>query len=222
MKFTAATDKLYFVLIKNGKEKIILFDGEELMNHNEIESYVIRAKRGSQEDLLTILEQFKPFIFKTAASYNIKGCDTHDLVQMGYTAIIKAVLKYKQCSHTFNGYVIKAVKNEFRYASRRNCKASQEVSLNLPVNESLNPDSEYLDCIEGIENVEEYLINNEKLKELRQAVSKLPKDELEFVSMVYFNKLPVTAYAEKKKLSHYKAFKRNKTILEKLGTSLKQ
>jgi RNA polymerase sigma factor (sigma-70 family) len=222
MKFTADTGKLYFVLIKNGKEKFILFDGEELMNHNEIESYVIRAKGGSQEDLLKILEQFKPFNIKTAASFNIKGCDTYDLVQMGYTAVINAVLKYKQGSHTFNGYALKAVKNEFRYASRRNSKDSHEVSFNLPVKEFLDSGFEYLNCIEGSENVEEYLINNEKLKELRQAVSKLPKDDLEFVSMVYYNKLPVTAYAEKKKLSYYRAFKRNKTILEKLGTCLKQ
>ena len=42
------------------------------MNHYEIETCVIGAKNGNKDDLLKVLEQYKPFIFKTARTFKIK------------------------------------------------------------------------------------------------------------------------------------------------------
>ncbi|MCS6112569.1 sigma-70 family RNA polymerase sigma factor, partial [Clostridium botulinum] len=66
------------------------------MNYKDIENLVIEAKRGDDEALLKLMVQFKPFIFKTANSFNIKNYDTFDLVQIGYIALINAVDKYKR------------------------------------------------------------------------------------------------------------------------------
>jgi RNA polymerase sporulation-specific sigma factor len=50
------------------------------MNHYEIEASVIRAKNGNREESLKVLEQYKPFIFKTARTYNIKNYVLYDLI----------------------------------------------------------------------------------------------------------------------------------------------
>lgn len=192
------------------------------MNHNEIEACVIRAKRGNEEDLLKILEQYKAFIFKTALAFNIKGYDTYDLAQIGYITLINAVTKYKIGSHTFSSYAYTAIKNEFKYVARRNSKASQDLSLNTPLDDSENTNSEFIDCIEATENIEEDLIKIENTKEVRQALTKLTEEELELVIMVYYNKVPIKVYAEKKNISYIQAIRRKNKILEKLSKFLKK
>lgn len=52
------------------------------MSHHEIEACVIRAKEGNQEDLLKVLEQYKPFIYKAANQTSIRSCDTYDMLQI--------------------------------------------------------------------------------------------------------------------------------------------
>lgn len=186
------------------------------MNHNEIEACVIRAKIGSQEDLLKILEQYKPFIFKTAKAFNIKDFDTYDLAQIAYITLINAVLKYKIGSHTFTSYALNAIKNEFKYTARKNSRYNQELSLNTPLNESENNYNEFIDCLEAPEIIEEELIKLEKTKELRQALAKLTEEDLELVIMVYYNKVPIKTYAKNKNLAYPKAIKRKNKVLEKL------
>lgn len=186
------------------------------MNHNEIEACVIRAKTGIQEDLLKILEQFKPFIFKTAKAYNIKDFDIYDLAQIGYITLINAVLKYKIGSHTFSSYAFNAIKNEFKYTARKNSRYNQELSLNTPLNEAENNYHEIIDFLEAPEIIEEELIKLEKTKEIRQALAKLTEEELELVIMVYFNKVSIKTYAKKKGLVYITAIKRKNRILRKL------
>lgn len=186
------------------------------MNQNEIEACVIRAKIGSQEDLLKILEQYKPFIFKTAKAFNIKNFDTYDLVQIAYVTLINAVLKYKIGSHTFSSYALNAIKNELKYTVRKNSRYNQEVSLNTPVNEAENNYHEFIDCLEAPEIIEEELIKVEKTKELRQALAKLTEEELELVFNVYYNKVSIKTYAKKKNLGYPKVVHRKNKILKKL------
>lgn len=193
------------------------------MNHFEIEACIIRAKNGSREELLKILEQYKPFIFKTAATFNIKDHDLYDMVQIGYVTLINAVAKYKIGAHNFSSYAYNAIKNNFKYTARQNSKRTGEVSLNLPVSEpGLYTLSyvEYIECIDSLENMEEDLIKAENIKELRRAVSKLPSEELELIIMVYYSKCSLKTYAEKKGLTYLQASRRRKKALEKLNFCL--
>jgi RNA polymerase sigma factor (sigma-70 family) len=186
------------------------------MNHNEIESCVIRAKTGNQEDLLKILMQFKPFIFKTAQQFNIKNYDLYDLSQMGYIALINAVSKYKIGSHTFSSYAFNTIKNEFKYIARQNSKFSKDLSLNSPMESEDSTISEYVDLIASDESFEEDLMLSENIDEVRKAVSKLPEDEIEFVVMVYYSGVSLRAYAEKKGISYYHASLKRNSVLKKL------
>lgn len=192
------------------------------MNHNEIEACAIRAKKGSKEDLLKVIEQFKPFIYKTANGFNIKNCDINDLVQIGCIAVIKAVLKYKIGSHTFSSYAYNAVKNELKYTARANAKAGKDLSINTPVDGAGENDMEYVDCLEGAENIEEDVLKDESYRELRQALGRLSEDERELVRMVYFRNMTLKAYAEMKGMGYQEAFWRKRRVLERLGVWLRR
>lgn len=98
---------------------------------------------------------------------------------------------------------------------------NHELSLNTPLTEAENNYNEFVDCPEAPETIEEELIKHEKTKELRQALSKLTEEELELVIMVYYNKVSIKTYAEKKNLAYLKAIKRKNKILEKLKVSMK-
>jgi RNA polymerase sigma factor (sigma-70 family) len=192
------------------------------MTHHEIEACVIRAKAGNQEDLLKILEQYKLFIFKMANQFNIKGCDTYDLLQIGYIAVINSVMKYKTGSHAFSAYAFTSIKNSFRYTARKNMRLSDNLSLNTPVHHDGSINTEFIDCIEDEENLVEDLINSEKIKEVRSAIARLSEDEIELVLMVYYSGATLKTYAEKKGIDYFEAFRKRNKILKKLSNYIKK
>lgn len=186
------------------------------MNHYEIEACVIRAKNGNKEELLKIIEQYKPFIFKTAREYNIKGYDLYDLVQIGYVTLINSVAKYRTGSNTFSTYAYNSIKNGFRYIARQNKKHSGDLSLNSPLDGESEYGTEFIDFIADPEDFEEDIVSAEEIKELRKVVSKLPSDEMDFIIMVYYSGASIKTYAEKNGLSYQQAVRKKNRILEKL------
>jgi RNA polymerase sporulation-specific sigma factor len=192
------------------------------MNHFEIEASVIRAKNGNKEELLKVLEQYKPFIFKTAREYNIRNFDMYDLVQIGYISLINAAAKYRVGSNTFSTYAFNTIKNAFRYTARQNLKKEGELSLNANLDSGEENSSEFIDFIESPENIEEEIIQSERLKEVRNLVAKLTPDEMEFVIMIYYSGASIKTYAEKKGLSYQQAIRKKNRILEKLSRDLKK
>lgn len=191
------------------------------MNHYEIETCVIRAKNGNKEDLLKVLKQYKPFIFKTARKFNIKNYDIYDLEQIGYMAIINALSKYRTGSCTFSTYAYESIKNAYRYTARQNSKHERELSLNSAV-APYGSATEYISCIDSLENLEETILRAEEAIEMKKAVSKLPPLELELILMVYYKGLSLKEYANKKGMTYYQAAKKKDYVLYKLGNQFKQ
>jgi RNA polymerase sigma factor (sigma-70 family) len=190
------------------------------MNYNEVETCVIRAKNGSKEDLLKVIEQYKPFILKTAREFNIRGMDMDDLVQIGSAAIMKAVIKYKIGSHSFSGYALTAVKNHIRQAARNASKFSKELSINVPVSGREDDNREISECLESPVNIEEDIIKNETYKELGQALDKLSKEDREMLLMIYGKSITLTAYAENNNINYQQAVRRKRRALDKLSIYL--
>lgn len=191
------------------------------MNHQEIEACVIGAKSGNQEELLKLFNQYKPFIYKTANQFNIRNHETHDLIQIGYIALTKAVQKYRTGSSTFSSYAYNSITNAFRYTARQNKKYSRDLSLNLSVDAESGLNTEFIECIDSLENLDANIIKSEKLRELRRAVTKLPNDELELVNEVYYSGSSLKAYAEKKGINYLQVVGKKNKILEKLNSSMK-
>jgi RNA polymerase sporulation-specific sigma factor len=192
------------------------------MNHNEIETCVIRVKSGIEEDFGKLMNQFRPFIYKTANSFNIKSYDIEDLVQLGNIALMKAVLKYKVGSHTFSSYAYNSIKNEFRLAARINAKIGNELSINTPVNDSDLNETEFADFLEDPDNFEEDLIKSESIKEVKQAIGLLSDEEIEFVDLIYYKGIQLKTYAEDKSISYYQALATKRKVLKKLGIYLRR
>jgi RNA polymerase sporulation-specific sigma factor len=187
------------------------------MNHSEIDICVMGAQNGNREELQKLLEQFKPFILKTAKSYNIKNYDINDMMQVGYMALISAVNKYKTGSSTFSAYAFNSIKNAFRYTARRNFKYLKDLSLNTPINSNADYITEFVETIEAQENFEEDILRSENILEVRKAVSKLSHEETELVNMVYFSKGSLKSYAEKKGIGYLQAIRKKNKVLEKLS-----
>jgi RNA polymerase sigma factor (sigma-70 family) len=187
------------------------------MNYNEIESCVIRAKKGYQEDMLEILNQFRPFIIKTARQFNIRNFDLYDLIQIANIALINAVARYNLGSHSFVGYALSAIRNELRYTARKNSKFMGNLSLNSHMEFRDNSSDEIMDCIAADVNLEEDMLRSESFSEVRQAISKLAEDELELVEAVYYGGASLKAYAEKKGLVYSQAVTKKNRILKKLN-----
>ena len=190
------------------------------MKHNEIETCVIGAKNGNKDDLLKVLDQYKPFIFKTARKFKIKNYDLVDLEQIGYMAIINALAKYRIGSCTFSTYVYESIKNALKYTARQNSKHEREFSLNSAI-DPYKMTTEYINCLDSPENIEETILRYEESSELKKAVSKLPPHELELVLMIYYKGVTIKEYAAKKGISYYQASKKKDLVLCKLGTHFK-
>jgi RNA polymerase sporulation-specific sigma factor len=191
------------------------------VNYYEIETSVIGAKNGNKEDLLKVLQQYKPFIFKTARKFNIKNYDIYDLEQIGYMAIFNALAKYRTGSCTFSSYAYESIKNAFRYTARQNSKHENILSLNSAVNPYVN-NTEYINCIASLENLEETILGSEEASEIRKAVTKLPPQEMELVMAVYYKGIPLKDYAAKKGITYQQAYQKKDFVLSKLGSHFKQ
>ena len=82
--------------------------------------------------------------------------------------------------------------------------------------------TEYIDCIASLENLEENLLKSEETSEMRTAISKLPPQEMELVMMVYYKGVSLNEYASKKGVTYYQAAKEKNSVLCKLGNHFKQ
>jgi RNA polymerase sporulation-specific sigma factor len=191
------------------------------MNHYDIEACVKAAKTGNKEELTRILEQYKPFIIKTAKDFNIRCCDIHDLIQIGYMAIINAVEKYRVGSNTFSSYAFISIKNAFRHTARQHSKFNIELSFYNKTCTEDSEGSELINSLAAIENLEDKIVSNEKTRELKKVLSKLPAAEAELVIALYYNGISLRSYADKKGISYQKAIRKRDHILHKMNNFLK-
>ncbi|WP_252236986.1 sigma-70 family RNA polymerase sigma factor [Clostridium sp. CH2] len=183
------------------------------MEYKDIENLVMEAKNGDDESLLKLMVQFKPFIFKTAHSFNIKDYDTYDLVQIGYIALINAVDKYKNGSNSFSSYVYAAIKNCMRCTARNNKKHKNILSINAPIGEyeSLNDFTEFF---ESNVDLELDFIKKEKALKVQSIISKLDPRDLEMIFLVYYAGFSFKEYALKKGLNYFQVIRRKNAIFK--------
>ncbi len=183
------------------------------MEYKDIENLVMEAKNGDDESLLKLMVQFKPFIFKTAHSFNIKDYDTYDLVQIGYIALINAVDKYKNGSNSFSSYVYTTIKNCMRCTARNNKKHKNILSINAPIGEyeSLNDFTEFF---ESNVDLELDFIKKEKALKVQSIISKLDPGDLEMIFLVYYAGFSFKEYALKKGLNYFQVIRRKNAIFK--------
>lgn len=184
------------------------------MDHKQIEQCVIKAKEGDNEAILMLLDQYKPFIFKTANKYYVSYLDIYDLAQTAYVALINAIDKYKIGSNTFSSYAFQTILNAILDLTRHNIKDSDNVSLNEKISNEGN--AEFIECLMSQTDIEDDFIRLENFNELRSALSKLSEDEFELIFLVYYNGVSMKTYAERKNMEYFRAIRKRNKILRKL------
>lgn len=61
----------------------------------ELNSIVLRAKKGDNEAMTKIIEKFTPFILKQCKNIYIKDYEIEDLIQIGRISLMNAVKHFK-------------------------------------------------------------------------------------------------------------------------------
>lgn len=186
------------------------------MNHYEIEASAKRAKAGSQEDLLKLINQFKPYLCKYVGVYRIRGYETADMMQVGYLSLINAVKKYKPGSNTFICYAAHTIRNNFKYYYRTNAKLDSELSLNAPIAADGSSTAEFIDFTSYDDEMEEKVIDSVLIDDMRNIIQLLPDDEIELLHTVYYKKCSLQKYALKSGITYLEAIRKKKLILDKL------
>lgn len=190
------------------------------MNHQEIETCVLRAKSGDTAALLSLFNQYKPFIIKSANAIFIKNYEPSDLLQIGYITLINAVMKYKIGLHAFSPYVYTAIKNAMYYTLRQNKNHIKVISLNQSPSET--DEGEILDLLCTVEGIEEPFFRDETSREVRKALKELNPKELELIVMLFYSDYTLKRYTELKGISYITGIRRKNRILEKLRKKFRE
>lgn len=171
-----------------------------------------RYKKGDNDAILEIIDNFKPLIFKESRKWKIKCYDYEDLVQHGYLSIIKALNIFKGEPEKFVGYCIKAIKMNYRALLKGEIKHHREI-----------PDEYILDKADNdyLFTLEDEVIAYEKTKELYNALDKLSESEKHIIKEAYFNNNLVNKIALDSNLTYNKVRYKKFKALKKLQKELK-
>ncbi|KOC48216.1 sigma-70 family RNA polymerase sigma factor [Clostridium botulinum] len=140
-----------------------------------MENIIKRAKEGERASIISIIEKYKPFIFKCACKYKIPGYDFEDLVQHGYLSVIKAIHKYTLCSHSYNGYFINSISLNFKALLKGEIKHFREI-----------PDDKIMDKDDYYDfTLEDEIIAYDEVEKLYKSLNKLEPLEREIINRHY-------------------------------------
>lgn len=187
-------------------ENRILEEEVKYMKNGELEELVKRGKEGDQEALHLLMDKYKPLILKLASKYRIPSYEFEDVVQYGYLTLIKAIKMYKLESNSFNGYAIRAIRNNILDLFKKNVKLYNEI----------NDDRVLNICIDKELTVEEHILAGEEIKRLYKVLDKLSEDEKKIINDYYFNNKTLKTIACENNLNYKKIVKDKKRVLERM------
>ncbi|WP_019279273.1 sigma-70 family RNA polymerase sigma factor [Clostridium botulinum] len=140
-----------------------------------MESLIKKAKEGEGDCIISIIEKYKPFIFKCACKYKIPGYDFEDLVQHGYLSVIKAIHKYTLGSNSYNGYFLNSISLNFKALLKGEIKHFREI-----------PDDKIMDKDDYYDfTLEDEIIAYDEAEKLYKLLNKLEPLEREIINRHY-------------------------------------
>jgi len=184
----------------------------------ELNSIVLRAKKGDNEAMTKIIEKFTPFILKQCKNIYIKDYEIEDLIQIGRISLMNAVKHFKiENKKDFTGYAICSIKNNYNYEIRQRCKFNYEISLN-----SSQSIYNMIEMFPSAEVIEDDYIYKMQIKQLYTFLGKLTKDDMELIEWVYLKQNNIKSFAKMKDLRYETCIRRKKVILMNLRNMFKK
>ena len=187
------------------------------MNYDEIEKCVVRAKNGDKKSVSSIINQYKPFIYKKCKDYNINGNELEDLLQTGYISVLTAITKYLPGSHTFSSYAYTSIINSFKYLARGNKKYNNTCSLNEKI--SVSSCTEFIDTLKSTDDTELSFISNSDTALIKSILSTLTKEQLELIYLIYYKNISIKTYSELKNISYITAIRKKDKVISVIKNS---
>lgn len=184
----------------------------------ELNSIVLRAKKGDNKAMTKIIEKFTPFILKQCKSIYIKDYEIEDLIQIGQMSLINAVKHFKiENKKDFAGYAICSIKNNYNCEIRQRCKFNYEISLNSSQNIY-----NMIELFPSEEVIEDDYIYKMQVKQLYSFLGKLTKEDKELIEWIYLKQKSIKSFAKIKDLRYETCIRRKKVILLKLRNMFKK
>ncbi|WP_461207288.1 sigma-70 family RNA polymerase sigma factor [Clostridium sp. DL1XJH146] len=113
---------------------------------------------------------------------------------------------YKLESNSFNGYAIRAIRNNILDLFKKNVKLHKEINDDLILNI----------CIDKKLTVEEHILAGEEMKRLYKALDKLTKEEMKIINEYYFNNKTLKTIACENNINYKKMVRNKKMVLERI------
>jgi len=172
----------------------------------ELNSIVLRAKKGDNKAMTKIIEKFTPFILKQCKSIYIKDYEIEDLIQIGQMSLINAVKHFKiENKKDFAGYAICSIKNNYNCEIRQRCKFNYEISLNSSQNIY-----NMIELFPSEEVIEDDYIYKMQVKQLYSFLGKLTKEDKELIEWIYLKQKSIKSFAKIKDLRYETCIRRKK------------
>lgn len=168
---------------------------------------IIRAQSGDEEAIKNILERYKFFIMKEGAKYRIPSYDLEDILQYSYLGMMKCIRAYKVESGRFNAYMVNAIRNNMRYLLRGSMKWKKEIKGDV----ILEKGPIILEM-----SIEDHIIANEAVNELRKAMEELKADERDFIERIFLKGENMADYARSEGMEYVNVNYKKRCILKKL------
>jgi len=179
-----------------------------------MQEIIKKANQGDKAAQEEIIKKFMPLIYKASHKVYIAGYEEEDLIQIGAESILKAVQKFDSNKNTsFTAYVKNTVENNYKYLVRGKVKENYVKSLN-----ELQEDGfELEDHIPMDFNLENYVVNSELKKKLREAIESLTPEEKELLHYAFYKDHGgLTEYAKAKSMDYNKVYKLKNSLINKL------
>ena len=170
----------------------------------DINAVLEKARRGDNDALDAIFEQYKGLVRAKTRSYFLIGADGEDLIQEGMIGLYKAIRDYKPERHaSFKAFADLCVKRQIItavYAATRqkHMPLNSYVSLSkLAGDDQTDNFDEYVLQDNAVSNPEQLFINRETSKSFNEDLKKLLSDlELSVLSL-YLDGSPYSAISKK-------------------------
>ena len=144
---------------------------------------IIKAKNRDKLAALTLVRKYRPLILKYSTNFHLKNYTVEDFIQEGEIAVLKAIDKYDVTKDTnsFNGYVIRTIKNSYNMLARKHIKYGEESSLDIYTQDGLC----IMDFITDPSNIESEYINKWNFETLENSLFKLNNKEKTMLSEIF-------------------------------------
>lgn len=175
------------------------------MEKIKIEQLVANAKKGNFDDMMLIINAYRPLVLKQVKKYSFL-MNSDDIISHCNLSIVLAINKYKLEKKCFSTYVRNAIENNLKNEFRGKSYYETPTDFTTLIASDLN-------CME------DDIVKKILTEQLQKAIDQLSSYEKRLIDFRFFKDYPLRQIAEIENSNIYKIDKELKEIICKLKDS---